>query len=73
MCVFMLQYLPSTAVNTTLQLKELREQMLPRNIAAYIIPGTDAHLVHLLSIIINSTGFKPCVFEMLKYSVSLSE
>ncbi|KAE8285708.1 Xaa-Pro aminopeptidase 2 [Larimichthys crocea] len=37
-------YLPSTAVNTTLQLKELREQMLPRNIAAYIIPGTDAHL-----------------------------
>ncbi|TKS72183.1 Xaa-Pro aminopeptidase 2 [Collichthys lucidus] len=38
------RYLPSTAVNTTLQLKELREQMLPLNIAAYIIPGTDAHL-----------------------------
>ncbi|KAG7517469.1 xaa-Pro aminopeptidase 2 [Solea senegalensis] len=37
-------YLPSTAVNTTLQLQELREQMLHRNISAYIIPGTDAHL-----------------------------
>uniref|UniRef100_A0A8C4GL25 Xaa-Pro aminopeptidase n=1 Tax=Dicentrarchus labrax TaxID=13489 RepID=A0A8C4GL25_DICLA len=37
-------YLPSTAVNTTLQLQALREQMLHRNISAYIIPGTDAHL-----------------------------
>ncbi|XP_072252503.1 xaa-Pro aminopeptidase 2 [Leuresthes tenuis] len=37
-------YLPSTAVNTTLQLQELRAQMLPMNIFAYIIPGTDAHL-----------------------------
>ncbi|KAI3351142.1 hypothetical protein L3Q82_005700 [Scortum barcoo] len=37
-------YLPSTAVNTTLRLQELREQMLPLNISAYIIPGTDAHL-----------------------------
>uniref|UniRef100_A0A665UGW3 X-prolyl aminopeptidase (aminopeptidase P) 2, membrane-bound n=1 Tax=Echeneis naucrates TaxID=173247 RepID=A0A665UGW3_ECHNA len=37
-------YLPSTAVNTTLQLQELREQMLELNISAYIIPGTDAHL-----------------------------
>ncbi|KAK5608840.1 hypothetical protein CRENBAI_019643 [Crenichthys baileyi] len=37
-------YLPSTAVNTTLQLQELRERMLPLNISAYIIPGTDAHL-----------------------------
>lgn len=37
-------YLPSTAVNTTLQLQELREQMRPLNISAYIIPGTDAHL-----------------------------
>ncbi|KAM4586021.1 xaa-Pro aminopeptidase 2 [Fundulus diaphanus] len=37
-------YLPSTAVNTTLQLQELRGQMLPLNISAYIIPGTDAHL-----------------------------
>ncbi|XP_058505376.1 xaa-Pro aminopeptidase 2 [Solea solea] len=37
-------YLPSTAVNTTLQLQELREQMLHQNIYAYIIPGTDAHL-----------------------------
>ncbi|XP_073343186.1 xaa-Pro aminopeptidase 2 [Pagrus major] len=37
-------YLPSTAVNTTLRLQELRERMLPLNISAYIIPGTDAHL-----------------------------
>ncbi|XP_038556064.1 xaa-Pro aminopeptidase 2 [Micropterus salmoides] len=37
-------YLPSTAVNTTHQLQELRERMLPLNISAYIIPGTDAHL-----------------------------
>uniref|UniRef100_A0A8D0A7G3 X-prolyl aminopeptidase (aminopeptidase P) 2, membrane-bound n=1 Tax=Sander lucioperca TaxID=283035 RepID=A0A8D0A7G3_SANLU len=37
-------YLPSTAVNTTLQLKKLQEQMLLLNISAYIIPGTDAHL-----------------------------
>uniref|UniRef100_A0A8D0AA42 X-prolyl aminopeptidase (aminopeptidase P) 2, membrane-bound n=1 Tax=Sander lucioperca TaxID=283035 RepID=A0A8D0AA42_SANLU len=39
-----LLYLPSTAVNTTLQLKKLQEQMLLLNISAYIIPGTDAHL-----------------------------
>ncbi|XP_078116429.1 xaa-Pro aminopeptidase 2 [Sander vitreus] len=37
-------YLPSTAVDTTLQLKKLQEQMLLLNISAYIIPGTDAHL-----------------------------
>ncbi|KAM7417374.1 hypothetical protein PAMA_017163 [Pampus argenteus] len=37
-------YLPSTAVNTTLQLQELRKLMLSLNISAYIIPGTDAHL-----------------------------
>ncbi|XP_034546661.1 xaa-Pro aminopeptidase 2 [Notolabrus celidotus] len=37
-------YLPTTAVNTTLQLQELRERMRPLNISAYIIPGTDAHL-----------------------------
>lgn len=37
-------YLPSTAVNTTLRLQKLREQMLLQDIAAYIIPGTDAHL-----------------------------
>ena len=48
-CVCVLQYLPSTAVNTTLRLQELRERMRPLNISAYIIPGTDAHLVHLLS------------------------
>ncbi|XP_078477739.1 xaa-Pro aminopeptidase 2 [Lampetra planeri] len=35
---------PITAVNTTLQLKELRARMLPLNISAYIVPGTDAHL-----------------------------
>ncbi|PWA18567.1 hypothetical protein CCH79_00005691 [Gambusia affinis] len=37
-------YLPSTAVNTSVQLQELRAQMLPLNVSAYIIPGTDAHL-----------------------------
>ncbi|CAF94931.1 unnamed protein product, partial [Tetraodon nigroviridis] len=37
-------YLPSTAVNTTVQLKELRAHMISLNISAYIIPGTDAHL-----------------------------
>ncbi|XP_017263555.1 xaa-Pro aminopeptidase 2 [Kryptolebias marmoratus] len=37
-------YLPITAVNTTVQLQELRKRMLPMNISAYIIPGTDAHL-----------------------------
>ncbi|KAF7651123.1 hypothetical protein LDENG_00115910 [Lucifuga dentata] len=35
-------YLPSTVVNTTLRLQELRKEM--GNISAYIIPGTDAHL-----------------------------
>uniref|UniRef100_A0A669DNS7 X-prolyl aminopeptidase (aminopeptidase P) 2, membrane-bound n=1 Tax=Oreochromis niloticus TaxID=8128 RepID=A0A669DNS7_ORENI len=37
-------YLPSTAVNTSLQLEELRVQMRGMNISAYIIPATDAHL-----------------------------
>ncbi|XP_032411509.1 LOW QUALITY PROTEIN: xaa-Pro aminopeptidase 2 [Xiphophorus hellerii] len=37
-------YLPSTAVNTSIQLQELRAQMVPLNVSAYIIPGTDAHL-----------------------------
>ncbi|XP_066505998.1 xaa-Pro aminopeptidase 2 [Hoplias malabaricus] len=37
-------YLPSTAVNTTLRLLQLRAVMKPKNILAYIIPGTDAHL-----------------------------
>ncbi|XP_049898202.1 xaa-Pro aminopeptidase 2 [Epinephelus moara] len=37
-------YIPSTAVNTTLRLQELRERMFHLNISAYIIPGTDAHL-----------------------------
>lgn len=37
-------YLPSTAVNTTLRLQELRKQMLLQGISAYIIPSTDAHL-----------------------------
>uniref|UniRef100_A0A8C7ZTB1 X-prolyl aminopeptidase (aminopeptidase P) 2, membrane-bound n=1 Tax=Oryzias sinensis TaxID=183150 RepID=A0A8C7ZTB1_9TELE len=39
-----LQYLPSTAVNTSLQLQQLREKMQSLRISAYIIPGTDAHL-----------------------------
>ncbi|XP_077588281.1 xaa-Pro aminopeptidase 2 isoform X2 [Stigmatopora nigra] len=42
-------YLPSTAVNSSLQLKELREQMLSSNLSAYIIPGTDAHLSEYIS------------------------
>ncbi|KAL7885923.1 hypothetical protein AOLI_G00062180 [Acnodon oligacanthus] len=37
-------YLPPTAVNTTLRLRQLRAAMKPHNISAYIIPGTDAHL-----------------------------
>ncbi|XP_047441955.1 xaa-Pro aminopeptidase 2 [Mugil cephalus] len=37
-------FLPSTAVNTSVQLRELRERMIPMNISAYIIPATDAHL-----------------------------
>ncbi|XP_069550378.1 xaa-Pro aminopeptidase 2 [Brachyistius frenatus] len=43
-CSLIPPYLPSTAVNTTLRLQELRERMVPMNISAYIIPGTDAHL-----------------------------
>ncbi|XP_077464723.1 xaa-Pro aminopeptidase 2 isoform X1 [Stigmatopora argus] len=42
-------YLPSTAVNSSLQLQELREQMLSSNLLAYIIPGTDAHLSEYIS------------------------
>lgn len=37
-------YIPSTAVNSTLQLRDLRNKMSSLNISAYIIPGTDAHL-----------------------------
>uniref|UniRef100_A0A671N0G8 Xaa-Pro aminopeptidase 2-like n=1 Tax=Sinocyclocheilus anshuiensis TaxID=1608454 RepID=A0A671N0G8_9TELE len=37
-------YLPPTAVNTTLRLRDLRASMIPLNISAYIIPATDAHL-----------------------------
>ncbi|KAG1954452.1 xaa-Pro aminopeptidase 2 [Pimephales promelas] len=37
-------YLPPTAVNTTLRLRELRESMMRLNISAYIITATDAHL-----------------------------
>ncbi|XP_067312664.1 xaa-Pro aminopeptidase 2 isoform X1 [Pseudorasbora parva] len=37
-------YLPPTAVNTTLRLRDLRQSMIPLNISAYIIPATDAHL-----------------------------
>ncbi|XP_019509456.1 PREDICTED: xaa-Pro aminopeptidase 2 [Hipposideros armiger] len=38
------QYLPNTAVNTTAQLAALREQMYTKNLSAYIIPDTDAHM-----------------------------
>uniref|UniRef100_A0A672T2Z9 Creatinase N-terminal domain-containing protein n=1 Tax=Sinocyclocheilus grahami TaxID=75366 RepID=A0A672T2Z9_SINGR len=41
---WLLQYLPPTAVNTTLRLRDLRASMIPLNISAYIIPATDAHL-----------------------------
>ncbi|XP_034037637.1 xaa-Pro aminopeptidase 2 [Thalassophryne amazonica] len=37
-------FLPSTTVNTTLQLQELRRSMNLQNISAYIIPSSDAHL-----------------------------
>uniref|UniRef100_A0A8C1FYH1 X-prolyl aminopeptidase (aminopeptidase P) 2, membrane-bound n=1 Tax=Cyprinus carpio carpio TaxID=630221 RepID=A0A8C1FYH1_CYPCA len=37
-------YLPPTAVNTTLRIRDLRASMIPLNISAYIIPATDAHL-----------------------------
>ncbi|XP_008274466.1 xaa-Pro aminopeptidase 2 [Stegastes partitus] len=43
-CSVIPPYLPSTAVNTTLQLQELRQRMRAMNIHGYIIPGTDAHL-----------------------------
>ncbi|XP_054978922.1 xaa-Pro aminopeptidase 2 [Sorex araneus] len=37
-------YLPGTAVNTTVQLTALRQQMRAHNVLAYIIPDTDAHM-----------------------------
>lgn len=37
-------YLPGTAVNTTVQLAALRQQMRNRTLSAYIIPETDAHM-----------------------------
>ncbi|XP_052027456.1 xaa-Pro aminopeptidase 2 [Apodemus sylvaticus] len=37
-------YLPVTAVNTTLRLAALRQQMKTWNLTAYIIPDTDAHM-----------------------------
>ncbi|KAM9795128.1 xaa-Pro aminopeptidase 2 [Neosynchiropus ocellatus] len=43
-CSLIPPYIPGTALNTTLRLQELRQLMLPWNISAYIIPGTDAHL-----------------------------
>ncbi|KAM3867009.1 xaa-Pro aminopeptidase 2 [Diretmus argenteus] len=48
-CSVFPQYLPSTAVNTTVRLQALREAMRPQNISAYIIPGTDAHLSEYLA------------------------
>lgn len=43
-CTISPPYLPITAVNSTLQLRDLRDKMRQLNISAYIIPGTDAHL-----------------------------
>ncbi|KAI5758069.1 XPNPEP2 [Gulo gulo luscus] len=37
-------YLPVTAVNTTARLTALRQQMRIKNLSAYIIPETDAHM-----------------------------
>ncbi|CAH6779968.1 xaa-Pro aminopeptidase 2 [Phodopus roborovskii] len=37
-------HLPVTAVNTTIQLAALRQQMKAWNLSAYIIPDTDAHM-----------------------------
>ncbi|XP_061832757.1 xaa-Pro aminopeptidase 2 [Nerophis lumbriciformis] len=42
-------HLPSTAVNTSVRLQDLRQQMHSSNISAYIIPGTDAHLSEYIS------------------------
>lgn len=56
-CVCVLQHHPNTVVNSTVQLQELRELMLPLNISAYIIPGTDAHLVDVL---LKSIHLGPC-------------
>ncbi|OBS79001.1 hypothetical protein A6R68_18611 [Neotoma lepida] len=38
------QHLPVTAVNTTMRLAALRQQMQAWNLTAYIIPDTDAHM-----------------------------
>ncbi|KAG8523419.1 Xaa-Pro aminopeptidase 2 [Galemys pyrenaicus] len=38
------QYLPVTAVNTTVRLIALRQQMQTHNLSAYLIPETDAHM-----------------------------
>ncbi|XP_006881847.1 PREDICTED: xaa-Pro aminopeptidase 2 [Elephantulus edwardii] len=37
-------YLPATAVNTTVQLAALRQQLQVWNLSAYIIPEADAHM-----------------------------
>ncbi|XP_076005188.1 xaa-Pro aminopeptidase 2 [Genypterus blacodes] len=50
-------YMPSTAVNTTLRLQDLREGMRPLSIAAYIIPGTDAHLSEYIALRDNRLAF----------------
>ncbi|TRY74247.1 hypothetical protein DNTS_020517 [Danionella cerebrum] len=43
-CSALPPYLPATAVNTSLRLRDLRASMISWNISAYIIPATDAHL-----------------------------
>ncbi|XP_055368480.1 xaa-Pro aminopeptidase 2 isoform X2 [Betta splendens] len=42
-------YLPSTAVNTSVRLQELRALMSPLDLSAYIIPATDAHMSEYIS------------------------
>ncbi|XP_006862897.1 PREDICTED: xaa-Pro aminopeptidase 2 [Chrysochloris asiatica] len=42
-------YLPVTAVNTTARLAALRQQMQAQNLAAYIVPDTDAHMSEYIS------------------------
>ncbi|XP_039106721.1 xaa-Pro aminopeptidase 2 [Hyaena hyaena] len=43
-CLTSPPYLPVTVVNTTARLADLRHQMHIKNLSAYIIPETDAHM-----------------------------
>lgn len=44
------QFLPVTAVDTTMRLAALRQQMQAWNLSAYIITDTDAHMVRTTSV-----------------------